>query len=194
MLCLEEFLTLCLLYFGLLLLLCLYEVIDFGLSNYVIFEEVAIFPVLSLFSLLLFLQLLLHFLPFDVGFLLLDSQLLNFKLLSFNLTPNFIHKLFLFQFVLNLPDFHIFSAARYSVIRSLIRVETLSNQLVSFVDDKFEFLFSPFFEVLKLNFKTFLVIHSIVVDLFHMLEILDDELFSLNALSTTCFNASGAIK
>ena len=166
---LVESLPFSLLYFGLLLLLCFEEVIDFRLSNYFIFQHVAIFPVLFLFSLLLFLQLFFHLLPLDVGFLLLDGQLLYFELLSFNLASNFIHEFFLLQFVLNLPDFDIFSAARYTVIRSLIRVKTLSNQLVSFLNNQFKFLFSPSFVVLELKLKTFLIIHSIVVDLFHML-------------------------
>lgn len=193
-LCLEVFLTPCLLDFCLFLLLCFHKVVDFGLSDHIIFQYVTVLAVLFLLSFLFHLKLFLHFLFFDVGFLLLNGQFLNLELLPFDLGSDFIHEFFLLEFVFDLLNLDVCSASCGTVVGSLEWVKTFCDKFVSLFNKQVEFLFSSFFIVLEFDFKTFFIIHAIVVDFFHILKFFNEELFGFDALATTCFETSGTFK
>ncbi len=184
----------CLLDFGLFLLFCFHEVIDFGLSDHVVFQNVAVLAVIFLPSLLFHLQLFLHFLSFHVGFLLLNGQFLDFELFSFDLSSDFVHEFFLLQFVFDLPYLNVSSATCCTVVGSVVGVKAFGNEFVSLFDKKVDFLFSPFFVVLEFDFEAFFIIHCIAVDFFHILKFLNEELVGFNALATACLEASGTVK
>jgi hypothetical protein len=48
--------------------------------------------------------------------------------------------------------------------------------------------------VLEFDFKTFFIIHAIVVYFFHILKFFNDELFGFDALATTCLETSWTVK
>jgi hypothetical protein len=178
----------------LFLLLCFHKVVDFGLSDHIIFQYVTVLAVLFLLSFLLHLKLFLHFQFFDVGFLLLNGEFLDFELLPFDLGSDFIHEFFLFEFVFDLLNLDVCSGSCGTVVGSLVWVKAFCDKFVSLLNKKVKFLFSSFFVVLEFDFKTFFIIHAIVVDFFHILKFFNDELFGFNALATTCLKTSGTVK